>query len=211
VLTVDELEGALAAGYEGRGFEFKGSGASDDRRFLAKIARAAISMGNLRDGGHVVIGIDDTRPQDMVPGLDGPELASWLAYDAVSARLAEYCDPPLRFEVAQFQLSSGAQVAVLHVHEFSDVPDLCARDYPDVLRKGALYVRARRMPETAEVASSTEMREILDLAAEKRLRVYVETAERAGVLLAASESRAADKDGLEDQARFEAQRREVWE
>ena len=79
-------------------------------------------MGNLRDGGYVVIGIDDAAPQEMLPGLDDEELASWQAYDDVSARLAVYCDPPLRFEMAQFELASSAEVVVLQVHEFSDIP-----------------------------------------------------------------------------------------
>ena len=140
-------------------------------------------MGNLRDGGYVVIGIDDTRPEAMLPGLSDADCEGWLAYDDVSARLAAYCDPPLTIELASFSLGTDARVIVLHVREFADIPHLCARDYPDVLRKGALYVRSRRMPETAEVKSSVKMREVLDLAAEKRLRAYVETAQRAGVRL----------------------------
>ncbi len=128
VFTIDEVESALSVGYEERGFELKGQGRSDDKRFLAKVARAALSMGNLRDGGHVVIGIDDSKPQEMLPGLNGDELASWLAYDDVSVRLAAYCDPPLSFDLARIDLSTGATVVVLRVHEFADIPHLCARD-----------------------------------------------------------------------------------
>jgi predicted HTH transcriptional regulator len=210
VLSTEELEGVLRVGYEARGFEFKTHGKSDDRYFLAKIARAALSMGNLRDGGYVVIGIDDARPDEMLPGLDGDELASWLAYDDVSARLAVYCDPPLTFQVARLELVTGALVVLLQVHEFSDVPHLCAREYPEVLRKGALYVRPRRMPETAEVASSVEMREVLDLAAEKRLRAYVMAAERAGIHLAATGPGGAEEARVRAAAEFEAQRRRGW-
>jgi hypothetical protein len=100
MFTAEELEGALGTGYEGRAFELKGHGRSDDKRFLAKVARAALSMRNLRDGGNIVIGIDDAAPQEMLPGLDEDELTSWLAYDDVSARLAGYCDPPVHFDVA---------------------------------------------------------------------------------------------------------------
>jgi hypothetical protein len=207
VLTVAELESALRTGYEGRGFELKGPGKSGEKRFLAKIARAALSMGNLRDGGHVVIGIDDENPQAMLPGLADEELASWLAYDDVSGRLAAYCDPPVDFDLVQRELSTGVNVVVLQIHEFADIPHLCARQYPDVLRAGALYVRSRKMPETAEVASSVEMREILDLAAEKRLRAYIETAERAGVGFTVGDS---DSGGRADRERFEQQSRRAW-
>jgi hypothetical protein len=210
VFTAEELESALGTGYEGRGFELKGHGRSDDKRFLAKVARAALSMGNLRDGGHIVIGIDDAKPQEMLPGLDEDELASWLGYDHVSARLAVYCDPPVRLDIAQVALSSGATVALLQVHEFADIPHLCALEYPAVLRKAALYARSRTLPETAEVASSVEMREILDLAAEKRLRAYVETAERARVRLVTGEPEAGQEAAARDQKRFESQLREAW-
>lgn len=66
------------------------------------------------------------------------------------------------------------------------------------------------MPETAEVASSAEMREILDLAAEKRLRAYVETAERAGILLVTGEPAVGEETSVRDREQFESQLREVW-
>jgi hypothetical protein len=209
MFTAEELESALGTGYEGRSFELKGHGRSDDKRFLAKVARAALSMGNLRDGGQIVIGIDDKAPQEMLPGLNEDERASWLAYDDVSARLAVYCDPPVRFDAAPVALSNGATVVVLQVHEFADIPHLCAEGYPEVLRKAALYARSRKLPETAEVASSVEMREILDLAVEKRLRAYVEAAERAGVRLATNAA-ARQEAAVRDQEQFESQLREAW-
>lgn len=52
------------------------------------------------------------------------------------------------------------------------------------------------------------MREVLDLAAEKALRAYVRSAERAGVTLSASdEARSLE---LSDQ-QYEAQRTGAWE
>ncbi|HZE04936.1 MAG TPA: ATP-binding protein, partial [Solirubrobacteraceae bacterium] len=119
MLTAEELESGLRTGYEGRRLELKGPGRSDEKRFLAKVARAALSMGNLRDGGHVVIGVNDGSPQDMLPGLDEDELATWLVYDEISGRLASYCDPPVSFDLAQIDLSTGATVVVIQVHEFA--------------------------------------------------------------------------------------------
>jgi predicted HTH transcriptional regulator len=210
VFSTEELEDYLRTGYERRGFELKGPGKSDDKRFLAKVARAALSMGNLRDGGYVVIGIDDAAPQAMLPGLDGDQLASWLDYDAVSARLAVYCDPPLSFHLAEHELVTKSRVVVLEISEFADIPHLCACGYPDVLREGGLYVRPRRIPETAEVASSVEMREVVDLAAEKRLRALIETAERAGGAIVARRDTAPNERATDDREQFETQNREAW-
>jgi hypothetical protein len=148
------------------------------------------------------------RQQDMLPGLDEADLASWLAFDDVSRRLATYADPPLRVELASIKLSNDVALAVMQVFEFADIPHLCAKSYPDVLREGALYVRPRKVPESSEVASSVEMREILELATEKALRVYVRTAERAGVHLDGRDVAARSESAVE---RYDAQRDGAWE
>jgi hypothetical protein len=142
----------------------------------------------------------------MLPGLNGEQLESWLAFDDVARRLANYADPPLHFERASAALSNGVTVAVIQVFEFADLPHLCSKDYPQVLREGALYVRPRKVPETSELASSVEMREILDLATEKALRAYVRMAEQASLTLGTSEVRLSD---ISHQS-YEAQRAEAW-
>jgi hypothetical protein len=207
VLAAAEIEAALSSGYELRGLEVKGPGPRTDAHLLAKVTRAALSMGNLRDGGHVIVGISDGDPAAMLPGLEAGDLGSWLAYDDVARKLAEYADPPLRFDVASIELSSGVNVAVLQVFEFSDTPHLCAKDYPRVLRKGALYVRPRKVPETSEVASLVEMRDVIQLATEKALRTYVETGERAGLALAASGEQSAMPS---DDEKYKAEQERGW-
>jgi hypothetical protein len=96
---------------------------------------------------------------------------------------------------------SGSFVA-LKFHEFDDVPILCARDYnrdkDTVVRKGACYVRSRHKPETSEIPSQSEMRDLLELATEKRLRLYVTTARRAGLDLDVT-------SGVTDSDLFEAE------
>lgn len=201
------LEERLASGYEQRAFELKGAGLRTDRAFFAKVARAALSMGNLRDGGVIVIGIDDKDPASLRPGLNDEQRSSWAEYDHVARSLAEYADPPLHFEMDEFALSTGARVVILVISEFSDIPHLCAKGYDPDLRKGALYVRSRKLPETAEVASSIEMRDVLNLATEKALRAYVETAQRAGVSLEV-EGRVAGEEA--SALAFDAQRVEAW-
>lgn len=197
----------LSLGYELRGVELKGPGLRTDSHLFAKVTRAALSMGNLRDGGHVIIGIDDVDPKKMLPGLTPPELASWLAFDDVARKMAEYADPPLGFDIAPVTLSSTATVAVLQVHEFADIPHLCSKAFDPVLRKGALYVRPRKVPETSEIASSVEMREIIQLATQKALRAYVETAERAGISLGTG---AQGAGGPSDEEQFLKQRDRAW-
>jgi hypothetical protein len=206
MLSAKEIETALDTGHELRALEVKGPLPATDPRFFAKVTRAALSMGNLRDGGHVVIGIADDDLGAMLPGLSPDDLATWVAFDDVSQRMAEYTDPPLRLHIEEFSLSTGAVVAVIEVGEFVDTPHLCASDYSGVLRRGAVYVRSLKMPQTAEIASSAEMRALLDLATQKALRSYVETAERAGVHLQGSAGTALSDDEL-----FKRERERGWD
>lgn len=203
MLDAGEIKERLQLGRESRGLELKGPGPRTDKRLLAKVARAALSLGNLRDGGHVIIGIDDEDPASLGPGLSDEDLASWTAHDELARKLANYSDPPLSFRVAAVELETKVPVAVIEVDEFADIPHLSAEDFPGVLRKGALYVRSRGVPETAEPASGAELRDVLEVAREKALRAYVETAERAGVAL-----RAMDR--VDDAGQYRAEEDEAW-
>jgi hypothetical protein len=74
VLTAQQLEERLQLGYEARGLELKGAGPRSDKHLLAKVARGALSLGNLRDArrGHVVVGIDDEDPASYNPACRRP-------------------------------------------------------------------------------------------------------------------------------------------
>src|SRR5262249_46564787 len=60
------------------------------------------------------------------------------------------------------------------------LPVICKKDGLEKLRRGAIYTRSRRLPETVEVPSQAEMRELLDLAIEKGSRTFTRQAERMG-------------------------------
>ncbi len=178
-----EIETLLVPGYESRSFEVKGPGNLADKAYVARVARAAMALGNHRDGGRACLGVDDNAISQMLPGLDAQQLQEWSDYDNVSAALARYSDPPVAFRLHPMALASGADVVVLDIIEFEHVPHICKRDYPGVLQAGATYVRALRQPESVPVPSSAEMRELLDLATNKALRDFVSRAAGAGLTL----------------------------
>lgn len=136
MLSANEIEEGLALDRESRWLEVKGPGSRSDDHMVAKVAHAALKLGNLRDGGHLVIGIDDKAIASLLPGLTDEQLASWIAHDDLARKLANYADPPLQFNVAPVELSTGAKVAVIEVFEFSDVPHFCARDYGGCWKRG---------------------------------------------------------------------------
>ncbi len=198
------MESFLALGHELRAFEVKGPGSLRDRGFCAKVARAAMAMGNLRDGGLICIGIDESAIAQMQPGLTDEELASWSDHDEVSTQLSRLSDPALLFTTVPLTLSNGARVVALEVTEFDVVPYICKRDYPHETTAGATYVRPRGMPRSVHVPTSADMRDLVDLATTKGVRDFIRRAGQAG-MLALSASTAPTDDEL-----FDAERARAW-
>ncbi len=163
-----------------------------------------MGMANNRDGGIIAIGVDEQKGTLVPTGLTPDEEKSWK-YDDLLVGLSKYTDPPADFDVDGVEMS-GKQFIVVRVHEFDDVPILCAVDYQSdleklVLRKGACYVRSRGRRETTEIPSQTEMRDLLELATEKRLRRFLATAEAAGIKVGLGEARPSDATRFADQLR----------
>ncbi len=156
--------------------EFKGAWLRTDRLFFARIVRAILGMANRRDGGLVILGVEEaTKPEPV--GLSDEQAESWLKYDDLSASVNEYASPCVRFGL-DLEVFRGMRFVFIRVRQFDDIPVLCAKDYnepgkPPLLRRGACYVRARHKPETSEIPSEEEMRELLELAIDKGVEKFV--------------------------------------
>jgi len=183
-MTEQEFSELLALGHEARALEFKSPGKRSDKAFLALVARAVLGMANRQDGGLVVIGVQDDGTTINPVGLNPDQLDTWT-HDAAGDALAEYADPAVEFDLERVEFQ-GKRMVVVRVHEFDEIPVLCKRDYPQTLRNGACYVRARRKPETTEIPTQAEMRELIDLATSKRLRKTLKMLRDAGVDLNSS-------------------------
>lgn len=180
-MTDQELAELVARGHETPGVEFKGPGPRSDRRLFAQVARAVLGMANRLDGGRIIIGVEDNGGVLSMVGLDDQDLATWQ-YDAIADGLAVYADPSVSFDL-EITEYNGTWYVVLSVEEFVDIPVLCKRDYPGVLRNGACYVRTRRKPETSEIPTQADMRDLLDLATNKGVARYLDRAQRVGLIV----------------------------
>jgi predicted HTH transcriptional regulator len=180
-MTEEEFMELLSYGREQRGVEFKGPGSkTGNKQLFAKVVRAVLSMANNRNGGLVIIGVAEDEHGKPVPsGISELDLATW-DYDEIADSFAQYADPSINFdtEIVEFK---GNKFIVINVHEFEDIPILCKKEYQGVLREGACYIRTRRKPETAEIPTQTEMRDLLDLAIIKNIRKYLSIAYTAGL------------------------------
>jgi hypothetical protein len=190
-MTDPELADYLALPHELEGVEFKGPGPRTARVLFAKVVRAVLAMTNRRDGGVVIIGVDEgPNRKPILRGVSDRDLQTWNADDVV-AGIAPYADPAVRLRVTA-PTYLGLNYVALDIEPFDAVPVLCRRKYPPnakredplILREGALYVRSRRKPESVEVPSQTEMRELIDLATEKRIGAMLGLVDRAGLAIA---------------------------
>jgi predicted HTH transcriptional regulator len=201
MLTETQLSEAFSFGREQQGIEFKGPGPRSDRHLLMKVVRAMLGMANRRDGGHVVIGVENNGTGINPVGLSTEDLASWT-YDSVADVLASYAEPPIDFDLRPVT-SGRTTFVVIDVREFNEVPIVCRRDFGDskhtILREGAMYTRPRRKPETVEVSTYPDMRDLIDLATEKGVRRFLMTAARSGVQVEQDDSaRRAFDDQVSD-------------
>ena len=207
MVSKQDVEDSLRLGRESRSFEVKGPGRITDKPYVARVVRAVMAMGNLRDGGQVCLGIDDDQIAAMLPGLSPTEVAEWSDYDNVSDQIAKYSDPPVEFHLHQFTLSSGAEVVILDVEEFDTDLHICKRDFSGVLQAGQTYVRPRGKPQSSQVPSLVDMRDLHNLAIDKGVREYFRRSEFAGAPLTLAPRPTPEQTDL---AAFNAEADEAW-
>ena len=196
-MTDQEFADILALGRETSGVEFKGPGLLSDGMLVAQVVRAVLAMANRRDGGIVIIGVEDNESTLLPVGLINDDLTNWT-YDSVADQIARYADPSVSFDL-EIRVYNKASYIVLEVEEFSDVPVLCKRAYQGVLREGACYVRTRRKPETSEIPTQSEMRDLLDLAIDKGVNRYLERARQVGLYVPPPTVRPTDLELFDEQ------------
>lgn len=126
------------------------------------IAKAALVMANLRDGGHIVIGAREDSDGHDFAGM-GPDEAGTYKDDI--GDFVKYAYPPIEIDVGVFD----GRFAVVEVSGFQDMPAIRKKDSGE-LRRGRPYARSRHKNESASQLAVYEMREIVENAAGKEIR-----------------------------------------
>jgi predicted HTH transcriptional regulator len=173
----------IRLGREQRLLEYKGSAPWESIK--NKIIRTALAMANCRDGGTVIIGVPQRAGLFVPEGVASDHLVSYDA-DDIQAAINRHADPYVRTELHRVAADDKMFLALI-VHQFDEIPVVCKKDGID-LREGAVYTRSYRMPESCEVRSQTEMREIIDLAVDKAVRGFIRRIHAAGATLEEIES-----------------------
>jgi predicted HTH transcriptional regulator len=172
----DELEQLLRAGREGLGVEFKVSMSWSESTTQGKVIRAALALANKRDGGIIAFGLEqpEGQPLHQLIGMSQGDHDSFDP-DGIAAIVNSHATPHIDLSLEHLTID-GKRFVVIDVREFTDFPVICSRDFVvagrQVVIRGKLYCRSRRMAESTEVQSPEDMRDILDLATAKALERY---------------------------------------
>jgi len=172
--------GALDLSQESQAVEFKGSAAWDSLKW--RVIRTAMAMGNLRDGGIIIIGVAEVGDKWDLGGIETTHLATYDADDVIDIT-SSYASPPLGMKIARTKYSNNREFLILQVDEFDHTPHVCKKNGPagSNLFEGELYIRPPGKPQTKKVSNAQEMQDLLELAAEKKARTMIETFHRIGI------------------------------
>jgi len=177
----DKVYNALDRCQESKSVDFKESAPWNDLKW--QIIRTALAMGNLRDGGVIVIGASERNDTWDLTGITQENIATYDVDDIIDI-VNKFSSPPIKIEVVRVSYRNKNTFLAIQIHEFTDSPFVCRKNGPDNIkniRSGDVFVRPPGKPRTTRVTTAEEMQSLLELAAEKRARRILEVAHRIGL------------------------------
>ncbi|MBA7479395.1 hypothetical protein ES707_14829 [subsurface metagenome] len=149
-----------------------------------KIAKAMMAMANLRNGGVIVVGMQETNRGIWVPELMTPQQVSSFTQDDVAHWVNDYATPAVQFSIRAFALNSN-EFIVIQVQEFDTSPVICRKQKisgGENLEAGVIYYRSNRKIESAPISSNEDLRELIGLAVDKGISRHVNRLHRLGLI-----------------------------
>lgn len=173
----ERVGNALDRLQEAPDIDFKESASWDALRW--KIIKTALAMGNLRDGGLLIVGVAERTGQEQRTGISETDLQTYDP-DIVADQFGRFVSPEIEFTLVQVPYRDNSYLA-FEFQEFREIPLVCKRG-GEGLEAGVVYVRPREgRPRSTRVTDAAQMRELLDLAADKAARRIIERGVRAGL------------------------------
>ncbi|HET7676018.1 MAG TPA: ATP-binding protein [Gammaproteobacteria bacterium] len=165
---------------ERQSVDFKESAAWEALKW--HITRTSMAMANLRDGGIIIIGVSERGESWELTGISDVHLSTY-DFDGISDFIAKYTSVPLELDVVVVHRNSTTYLAI-QISEFAHLPCICKRNSSNEARafsKGDILIRPPGKPQTKKAEDANEIRELIELAAEKRARAIIEAAGRIGL------------------------------
>jgi predicted HTH transcriptional regulator len=162
-----------------------------------KLVKAVLGMGNLRDGGVVIVGISERNANWEITGISAEDLRTYDV-DEMLGYFEPFISPFVEVDIVQVAIEARNFLAI-QIHEFQEIPLVCKRNGADPNREGlfegAVYVRPMGgVPRTSRVMNAQQMHDLLELAAEKRARSMVRRARAIEMAVPNIDNNAFDRE-----------------
>lgn len=149
------------------------------------IIRTSLAMSNQRDGGIIIIGVEESEGRWNLTGMQ-PEQLSTYDPDAILDQVNLYAAPEITLDIVIHKDEDKKQYLIIQVNEFVEQPIVCKKDGNDrkgnmIFKVGAVYVRPIGKAETTEVKNDRQMHDLLELSSEKMARKFLEKCGRVGI------------------------------
>ncbi len=164
-MTTEELEAKLAGQTETQSFEIKQAQSWD----VLWLAKDILAMANVRDGGSIVIGVEDeTWARQGVTDA----VKDTYKIDIIRDQMSPYADPLVNLIVEIVKDGDGKNYVVIRILQFEEIPVICKKDCQQAKTKtGVIYYRnSNRRVESAAVSNAHDLRDILELATVSMMR-----------------------------------------
>ena len=177
----EQFKNLVSYGSEKRHLEFKSSMNWQNEETKIKVVKSILALSNIRDGGYLIFGVDEVNSTIEIVGMEKEDYNSF-EYDKVLSLVDKCSDPYVEFDLEKLNLDEGKFI-VISVNQFNELPVICKSGGPgNKLQVGAIYIRTRRIIESAPISRHIEMREVIELATELRLGKIKEMAGKGGFI-----------------------------
>ena len=169
-MKIEEFERLIEGETETQKIEFKESCPWNKN----SLAKDILAFSNVRGGGHIVIGIREIEGGIERQGISNKHLATYN-FETMLDQLSAYADPRIDIALDLVEdVENKKKYLVITIKEFHDIPVICKKGGTEI-NKGIIYYRnTDRRPESAPVSNSTDMRDIIELAAVKMRKRFRE-------------------------------------
>jgi predicted HTH transcriptional regulator len=159
-----------------------------------RLIETILAMGNLRDGGVILIGVAEGEKSWEIGGMSDEHLDTYDV-DVVNDQVNAYVSPHANITLA-ILLAQSKKFLAIEVREFTNSPLVCKKNGPTETRlaAGAVYVRPPGRACNTRVTTAEQMHDLLELAAEKRARRIIEVGTRVGLVPSQSDAQRFDDE-----------------
>lgn len=165
-MTINQLEQIIEGQAESPNLDFKTDMAWRDQSF----AKDFLAMSNMRDGGTIVIGVEEKAGVFTPIGVSAANEKTYKI-DIMRSQLASFCDPSPEFRVDFPKDTTGRTFVVIQIAPFRDLPLLSKKGVPSVILANTIYYRnTNKGVESAPISNAHDMRDLIELAARNMIR-----------------------------------------